>query len=71
MSTMETSDAQKPVLFNTKQVAEMLSIDSYTLRRWIDEGKITAYKIGHRWLFKKEDIMELLEKHKVPKKQNG
>jgi excisionase family DNA binding protein len=39
-----------------KDVAELLTIDEETVRRWSVSGKIPAVKIGHFWRYRKADI---------------
>ena len=50
-------------LIGIKEVAELLSVSPATLRRWDNEGKLSAIKISERGdrRYKKEDIKKFLE----------
>ena len=39
-----------------KDVAELLSVSETTIRRWLIEGKIPAYKINHQYRFNRLEI---------------
>lgn len=45
----------------TKQVAEVLQIDPYTVRKYIRSGKLKAYKLKH-WRVKPEDLDKFIER---------
>lgn len=39
------------------QTAELLSVDTVTIRRWISQGKLRGYRIGGRMIrIKQEDL---------------
>lgn len=48
-----------------KEVAEILGKHTRTVRRWIKDDKITAYKIGGKYHFKKEDVDKFIEDSKI------
>ena len=39
-----------------KDVAELLSVSETTIRRWLSEGKIPAYKLQHQYRFNRGEI---------------
>ena len=39
-----------------KDVAELLSVSETTIRRWLSDGKIPAYRIQHQYRFNREEI---------------
>jgi excisionase family DNA binding protein len=41
-------------LLTTKQVAEYLKIDKFTVYRLVEQGKLPAYKVGSQWRFDRE-----------------
>jgi excisionase family DNA binding protein len=43
------------------QVAEYLQISEMTTYKFVNEGKIKAFKIGRHWRIKKEDLSEFIE----------
>ncbi len=48
-----------------EDVCELLRVSKITVYRWIKSKKITAYKVGKSYLFKREDIDKLIESSKV------
>ena len=49
-------------LLTREEACMLLKIDSSTLWRWTNKGKITAYGIGSRRFYKKEELMSSLIK---------
>lgn len=39
-----------------KEVAELLNVSETTIRRWLADGKIPAYKINHQYRFNRSEI---------------
>ena len=59
-------------LIGTVEAAQMLCISTKTLRNLVKAGEIPASEIGNKWLFKKEDITDYIEKSKVkPTEEKG
>lgn len=48
-----------------KDVAEMLNVSETTIRRWLSEGKIPAYKINQQYRFSRAEIEDWVMKHKL------
>lgn len=53
----------KTKLLRIKEAAEMLGVNPQTLRRWDNEGRLKAVRIGKRQdrRYKSEDIQRLIE----------
>ena len=49
-------------LLTREEACMLLKVDSSTLWRWTNKGKITAYGIGSRRFYKKEELMSSLIK---------
>ena len=49
-------------LLTRDEACKLLKVDSSTLWRWTNKGKITAYGIGSRRFYKKEELMSSLIK---------
>lgn len=51
-----------PPLLNLKQVSQILNVSSWTLRKWDNEKKLIAIRVGSRKdrRYKKEDIINIL-----------
>jgi len=52
------------VFYNLEKVANLLDIHVDTIRRYVREGKLQAYKIGKGYRVKKEDFEKFLEERK-------
>ena len=51
-----------------KFIAEDLDIPEDTIREWIRQKKLPAYKVGREWRIKKEDYEKFLEERRTDKK---
>jgi excisionase family DNA binding protein len=53
----------KPKLIRIKEAAEMLGVNPETLRRWDNEGRLKAVRLGKRKdrRYKEEDIKKIIE----------
>jgi excisionase family DNA binding protein len=41
----------------TDDVAAIFHVSKWTVRHWITEGRITATKVGRRWLVKHSEVV--------------
>jgi len=57
----------KKSIYTTYEVSKLLKCDLTTVIKWVNEGKISAYRTpgGHRRV-KKEDLLDFLKKYKLP-----
>jgi len=51
---------QKEKLLTVKETALYLSLSDQTIRRWINEGKLNAVKIGKEFRIKLSEIIDLV-----------
>ncbi len=51
--------------YSAAEVAEYLSVNVQTVRRWIQAGELGAYKIGRFWRVSREQVEEFLKAHEV------
>lgn len=51
--------------YSTKRVAKILEVKTITIRRWIQSGKLIAYKIGKELRIKKSDLDSFLNSRRV------
>lgn len=58
----EHSIEQQPFL-TPQEVSALLRVSVYTVRRWIKEGDLPAYKIGRGWRIRETDIDHWLNQH--------
>ena len=49
-------------LLTREQACALLKVDPSTLWRWTNKGKVTAYGIGSRRFYKKEELLSSLIK---------
>lgn len=54
-----------------KDVAELLSVSTTTIRRWLKEGKIPAYQLHHQYRFSKSEIEDWMLKCKLKLSKDG
>jgi excisionase family DNA binding protein len=45
----------------TKEVAQYLRVDQYTIYRLVSQNKIPAFKIGNQWRFKRSVLERWLK----------
>lgn len=50
-----------------KDVAELLNVSETTIRRWLADGKIPAYRIHHQYRFNRLEIENWVMSHKLGK----
>ncbi|MCF7806507.1 MAG: PTS sugar transporter subunit IIA [Simkaniaceae bacterium] len=48
-----------------KDVAELLHVSETTIRRWLGEGKIPAYKLHHQYRFSRTEIENWMLSHRL------
>jgi excisionase family DNA binding protein len=53
---------QQPFL-TPQEVSDLLRVSVYTVRRWIKEGHLPAYKVGRGWRISEPDIDRWLKEH--------
>jgi excisionase family DNA binding protein len=54
----------KPPLLTLDEVARRLNTSTFSVRRWIREGKLTGIKIGSEWRVDSADLEEYIRKGK-------
>ena len=47
------------------QVAKILQVSSYQIRKLARENRLPAYRVGNRWRFLKQDVVEWLMRQRV------
>ncbi|MGB4068993.1 MAG: helix-turn-helix domain-containing protein [Nitrospira sp.] len=57
----------EPVLLRVQETAKLLKVSKWTIYRWIEEGRLTAVKLGPGSLrVVRTSVDELLRKSEVP-----
>ena len=60
MAALSTGPTEQPFL-TPQEVSEFLRVSVYTVRRWIKEGQLPAYKVGRGWRISESEIGAWLE----------
>lgn len=50
-------------LYTTHDVAELLQMRESTIRSWINEGDLRAFKFGRDWRVAHKDLEKFLDEH--------
>lgn len=58
---MPTEATHLAQLLSAHEVAQLLRVDAYTVRRYAREGYIPAYKVGKSYRFDRERVLAWLE----------
>lgn len=54
-----------------KDVSELLNVSETTIRRWLSDGKIPAYRINHQYRFSRLEIEDWVMSHKLGRDSNA
>ena len=65
----EYEEMQVEKWVNLEDVAEHLSLSQDTVRTWIKEGKLPAYKAGKRYKFKISEVDEWVRTGRIKDKE--
>lgn len=52
--------ADYPVHLSVGQLAELLGIQKSTAYKWLNQGRIPAYKIGGAWVILRDEVKDAL-----------
>ena len=56
MMSMQATDSERRTFLTPQEVSDLLRVSVYTVRRWIKEGKMPAYKVGRGWRIQESDL---------------
>lgn len=54
------------MFMSVKEAAVYIGIKEDTLRKWVQQRRITFYRVGARPKFKQQDLDRFLDQHRVP-----
>lgn len=69
---MITNDNIRPMnteFLTVAEVAAILRVSKLTVWRYIDAGKLPAYKVGRDYRIKKSEFEQFLESKRTPKRK--
>lgn len=58
------SNKKQDQYYSIEEVAKMLKVVYLTVYRWIQDGKLTAYKFGKQYRIEEKDYIEFKRKNK-------
>lgn len=56
MATLSANLAEQRNFLTPREVSDLLRVSTQTVRRWIKEGKLPAYKVGRAWRIEETDL---------------
>ena len=56
MSMPATGSIESRSFLTPQEVSDLLRVSVYTVRRWIKEGDLPAYKVGRGWRIQESDL---------------
>jgi excisionase family DNA binding protein len=64
MLRLSENPAGRQAFFTPQEISDMLRISVYTVRRWIKEGSLPAYKVGRGWRISHVDLERWLNRQR-------
>ena len=58
-----------PRFLDSKDVAQRYGVDTVTVWDWVRSGKLSAIRLGRRFLFTEEDLQAFEDKRRIEAKQ--
>lgn len=65
----DSIDSMENSFLTVNEVAEVLRVSKLTIWRYIDAGKLPAYKIGRDWRIKQNDFDDFVESRRQESKR--
>ena len=62
---MEKSNNELEKWVNLEDIADYLGVSNDTVRGWVRQGKLPAYKVGKRYKFKYSEVDEWVRQGKI------
>ena len=56
MPTSSAPPAESYIFLTPQEVSGLLRVSVQTVRRWIKDGELPAYKVGRGWRIRKGDL---------------
>lgn len=61
MLSKKTSETES--FLTPQELSDLLRVSVYTVRRWIKEGSLPAYKVGRGWRIHEGEVRTWLVRH--------
>jgi len=65
MSVLTTFSKETQSFLTPQEVSDRLRVSVYTVRRWIKEGDLPAYKVGRGWRISEFDLEGWLDDQRL------
>lgn len=65
MVTLTVHAAEQQPFLTPQEVSDLLRVSVYTVRRWIKDGELPAYKVGRGWRISESDLDAWLGKQRL------
>lgn len=56
MSALFVNPVEPQPFLTPQEVSDLLRVSVYTIRRWIKEGNLPAFKVGRGWRIREADL---------------
>ena len=71
ISKLSIREEKTPIFLRSADVRVLLNISDSTLQTYRINGTIPAYKLGTTWLYKQDEIINVLESNKIGGRDNN
>lgn len=61
---MVVNHLEEQAFLTPQEVSALLRVSVYTVRRWIGEGSLPAYKVGRGWRVRRNDLDAWLDRQR-------
>jgi excisionase family DNA binding protein len=71
MLVLAANRTEQPPFLTPQEVSDLLRVSVYTVRRWIKEGDLPAYKVGRGWRIKEGELETWLTEQRLSVAMDG
>lgn len=64
MIKMDNQEKTATQFYTIEEIADLLKVSYLTVFRWVQAGKLTAYKVGKQYRIDVQDLNKFLEESK-------
>lgn len=71
MSALPVHSTGRRSFLTPQEVSDLLRVSAQTVRRWIKEGNLPAYKVGRGWRVRDDDLDRWLRQQRSTTDADG
>lgn len=71
MSALPVNSTGQCSFLTPQEVSDLLRVSTQTVRRWIKEGSLPAYKVGRGWRVRDDDLDRWLRQQRSTTDADG